>query len=58
VKILNNKQLSGAPVLIFANKQDLDKSLSGQEIAKLLAFKSDLHSKRSFHIEQGCALNA
>jgi ADP-ribosylation factor related protein 1 len=57
--ILSNEDLSGAPVLILANKQDLDNSMSAEEISKLLNFsKVDVTtSKRSFHIEQISALN-
>jgi len=55
-KILNDDQLQGVPLLIFANKQDLPNRMSVDQIAKHL----DLFSlkNRKWHIQGTCAVNA
>lgn len=56
--ILAHEELAGVPVLIFANKQDIETSLTADEISKMLNFTNvDVRtSKRSFRVEQISAL--
>lgn len=56
-RVLSHQDLEGAPVLIFANKQDLHESMKGEDIAKLLAFDQlSLTARRSFRVQDICAL--
>ena len=56
--ILSHPDLIDAPVLIFANKQDLQNSISGESICKLLSFDlNTLSSRRSIRIQDISALN-
>lgn len=38
-KVLRHEDLQGAPLLIFANKQDLDEAVSAEELARYLDLK-------------------
>mmetsp|Transcript_8584 Transcript_8584/g.12241 ORF Transcript_8584/g.12241 Transcript_8584/m.12241 type:complete len:188 (+) Transcript_8584:61-624(+) len=49
--ILNQEKLAGASLLIFANKQDLEDSLSANEIADILELRTNsIYSKRHWSI--------
>jgi len=51
--MLASNELDGVPLLVFANKQDLPKSLKAQEIAKRLELSELRH--RSWHIQGASA---
>ncbi|XP_020902844.1 ADP-ribosylation factor [Exaiptasia diaphana] len=53
--ILNCAQLNGAPVLVFANKQDLPNALSPREIATRLCLH-DLNSRHLWYVQPSSAL--
>ena len=54
-KLLNNKLLSSAILLIFANKQDLPNAININEITKRLELES--LKNRTWMIQETCAMN-
>ncbi|RZC33903.1 Arf and/or G-alpha domain containing protein, partial [Asbolus verrucosus] len=56
--MLQNNTLNNAPLLIFANKQDIPSSLPVHELVKLLELNEcELLKKRPWHIQGICALS-
>lgn len=52
MNLVGEEQLKGVPVLIYANKQDLDGALSAEEISH--SFQLEQIKDRKWHIE-GCS---
>ena len=50
MKLMGQEKLSGASLLVFANKQDLAGALKGEEIAEALCLGSDLFKKHHWEI--------
>lgn len=53
--ILNCAQLNGAPILVYANKQDLPNALSSREIANRLSLH-DLNARHLWFVQPSSAL--
>lgn len=54
MKLLSQEKLSGASVLIFANKQDLAGALTIEEIVEVLDLKAEQFKKRHWQVG-GCS---
>lgn len=53
-QIVQAPKLKGCPILVFANKQDIEGAISADELAQTLDIKN-LDPKR-YHIQESCAL--
>eukprot|EP00744_Colponema_vietnamica_P012581 GILI01017659.1.p1 GENE.GILI01017659.1~~GILI01017659.1.p1 ORF type:complete len:186 (-),score=21.74 GILI01017659.1:67-624(-) len=52
--LLKEERLTGAPLLVFLNKQDIPTALSHNEIAKLLDVEELVRGRRNVHL-QACS---
>ena len=46
-RAMNDDEMAGVPVLVFANKQDLPNAMSAEEVAAALG----LHARHDWHLE-------
>jgi small GTP-binding protein len=54
--VLNDARMEGVSLLVFANKQDLQKAATPAEVAQAMNL-SAYTSKRKWHVQGSCAVN-
>jgi signal recognition particle receptor subunit beta len=55
LRIVDDAEIKGASVLVFANKSDLPQSASGAEMAELLDLNRLAQEGRAVHVQSACA---